>query len=317
MVRKALIFILALAVCDGTLYTLLSIAFRHIETGESGGIVNKARRVKAQVVVLGSSRAKHQYDTEVLGKTIKASVYNAGCNGQGIPYMRGVADLLLHDYVPRLLIINVDAVSLVFQQNIQDSVNVLAPFMDESAVIRRMIYNRSTFEPLKYISRSYRYNSKPLAILKNYFSKDTTIRGFEPLKRIFDAADSRPGSDALQTHGAVSADVNLVQMLRDLIHQAKSKGTRVVLANAPQWRIDGKVDQRHKPLLNFLQGLAREEDVLYLSVTQENTALFRDPSLFSDPDHLNGKGAQLFAEIVAPRIALLGYAEPVSEPAVR
>lgn len=303
---KLLLFIAVLIVCDRALFFLMDQSFRTIETGDLGGFVNKVRRVKAEVVILGSSRAKHQYDTEILKSTFKTSVYNAGCDGQRIPYVFGMVDLLLKDYTPKLLIIDVDPTSLCFAQDKYDSVAILAPFIDESEAIRRILYSRSPLEPIKYLSRSFRYNSKPLAILKNINAKDSSIFGYVPIRRIL-VPSSKTEIELTRPVNHWYADQGLVQLLHEIIQQATLKGVKIILSNSPRWRSDSKVDPMQIPLMNFLRGIALQEKIPYLSITQENSSAFHDASLFADPAHLNERGAKIFTNILAQWIICNNY----------
>ena len=245
---QLVIFILVVVLCDLLIHSMLSNAFRKTETGETGGFVNKIRKVKAEVVILGDSRGKYHYDPRIFKEVLKMSVYNAGGNGQGMPYIRGLTDLLLHDYTPILFIVNVDASTLVFFQEKYDSVTILAPFMDESEAIRRIIYNRSIFEPFKYLFKSFRYNSKPFAILKNYHVKDSTIDGFEITERRFNptqlAEEEKSNDQRVWT-----IDPYLEELLHETINQVKSAGALIVLVNSPRWR--SRLQNRPSPETHF------------------------------------------------------------------
>jgi hypothetical protein len=288
-------------------------SFRTIETGDLGGFVNKVRKVKAEIVILGSSRARHHYDPEILKSTFKTSVYNAGCDGQGIPYVRGMVDLLLKDYTPKLLIIDVDPTSLSFSQDKFDSVTILAPFIDESEEIRRILYSRGPFEPIKYLSRSFRYNSKPLAILKNINAQDSSISGFVPERRT-SVPLSQTAIELTRPVNNWYADQGLVQLLQEIIRQAKLKGVKIILSNSPRWRSDSKVDPMQIPLMSFLRGIALQQKTPYLSVTQENTPVFHDASLFADYAHLNERGATIFTNILSQWIVHNNYYKIPSAP---
>jgi len=63
------------------------------------------------------------------------------------------------------------------------------------------------------------------------------------------------------------------------------------------------------PLFNFLRGIALQEKIPYLSVTQENTPVFHvhDASLFADSAHLNKRGAKIFTTILAQWIIHNNY----------
>lgn len=318
-VLRLLIFSLVLIALDRTIHMLLLAAMRQTEVGkESGGMVNKVRSTRAEVVVLGSSRANRHYDPEVLGKTLHATVYNAGCDGQGLPYMRGLADLVMKTYTPSLLLLNVDPSSVATGQVFFDRMVTLAPFMDESPVIRELIYSRGFFEPVKYLSRSFRFNGKVLPIIRNQGSKET-MNGYRPLYETLkptehDTAAPPEGSTRSQM---LAANPRMVELLLQIIRSAEKAGTRVALATSPRWRADGKVDPAECNLLAFLNDLCLSEGVPYIVVTQENTPAFRSPILFADRDHLNAKGAKLFSQELADQLVRKGFAPDKTPKAVQ
>ena len=301
---RLMIFLVLLLAGDRALYALLSNAFHKTETGETGGFINKIRSIKAEALIVGDSRAMHHYDPVILQDTLKMRVYNAGVNGQGMPYIRGITDLILRDYKPGLLIFNVDARTLVASKDKRDRITILAPFMDESEVIRELIYNRSFFEPCKYLFHLFRFNSRPFAILRNLHAQDKTISGFEPLRRVLNPA-LIISEDNLEA--GEHADAYLVGLLRATLHQAKSAGVPAVIVNSPRWRSVGRIDPGQKPLFKILEALADEEGVPYLSINQENTARFQDAALYTDPAHLNEQGAQIFTRMVAQWLQQKGY----------
>jgi hypothetical protein len=90
-----------------------------------------------------------------------------------------------------------------------------------------------------------------------------------------------------------------VQLLQEIIQQVTLKGVKIVLTNSPRWRSDSKVDPQQMPLMDYLKGVAHQGNTPYLSVTQENTPVFRDASLFADHAHLNERGAKTFTSILA------------------
>jgi hypothetical protein len=298
---KLIVFILILFCLDRFFYFIASAGFQRTTTGETGGKVNGIRRAKSEVVILGSSRALCHYDPLVFKKELHKTVFNGGINGQDIPYIRGVVDLILRDYKPRLFIINIDATSISVNRQDFDRVTILAPFIGESNAIRTMIYHRGIFEPVKYLSLSYRYNGKPLSILKNIFSHEISGDGFEPLTGQLRSLNQPQATDT------IDFDPYKLELLREAINISKKAGVRVVMANSPRWNQNYKIASNQRPLFPVLDTIAAEESIPYLSITIENTPVFHDTALFKDVAHLNKQGAEIFSSIVAAWIAKNGY----------
>jgi len=80
---KPLFLTLVVLLCDWSAYYCLSRMFLTLESGsKTGGMINSVRKSEADVVILGSSRAKHHYDPDILQDVLGTSVVNAGCDGQ-------------------------------------------------------------------------------------------------------------------------------------------------------------------------------------------------------------------------------------------
>lgn len=295
-------FLILVVTVDRMLAALLDAGFRRIEIGQTGGMVNRALRSEADVIVLGSSRAWRHYDTTVLGDALGRSVYNAGCDGQGIPYMRGLVDLVLKRHTPELFIINIDANMLAERDRHLGRIPVLAPFMDESEVVREMIYRRAPFERLKYLSRSYRYNGKVAAILANHGRRDPSVNGYLPIEGCMDPTAPVDNEPASELAALPEADPYFVELLRAMIRQAHDAGARVVLVTGPRWFGDGRIDPGRRHLISVVDAIASEEGVPYFKLTIEQEPVFQDPALYVNTSHLNRQGAALFSEMLGARL---------------
>ncbi len=302
---KVFIFIALLLFIDTSCYYLLNLGFFRTETGLSGGKVNGIRNAKAEVLILGSSRAHYNYNSEVIRDILGCTVYNGGWDGMGLQFMRGLEDLIYLTYTPNIVVLNIDLDEIQFAKEPVGKISVLGPFIDESEIVREMIYQRGRFEWIKYLSCSYRFNGKPFAILKNLFLPDKSIMGYDPLNGIL---NPNRFSDNVCNLEEYEIKPEQAYLINELIIQAQTSGSKVVLTNSPRWRVDSKIDPRERKVLDFLDDIAREFNVGNISITVENETIFRNPSLFNDPSHLNESGSKLFSFILAKKMVELGYA---------
>jgi hypothetical protein len=226
------------------------------------------------------------------------SAYNAGCNGQGLYYYKGLVDLILNKQAPAIVILNIDAGVVQDSARYLNRATTLAPFMGESKIIQSMIFSKGPLERLKYMSLSYRFNGKPLAIVKNLFVEDRSIAGYEPKN-----ARLQPEQAIERELTSNTPDKKMLDVLREIILQLKNAGVHVILVNSPRWLKEGTIAPYRRPILEEIRNLAQSEQVSFLAVTQENTPLFQDSSYFFDTSHLNEDGAGVFSEILAEKIA--------------
>ncbi|MEI6128144.1 MAG: hypothetical protein WCQ99_16465 [Pseudomonadota bacterium] len=307
---KIAIFFVGFFILDWIFSLFLSWAFNHTERGETtGGNINKVINARPQVVVIGNSRAQRNFNPLMIQKVLSKTVYVVGASGQGIPYIRGAVDILLHQYKPDLFIINIDPafIDVVNHKKQLDRVAVLSSFFDSSQVIREIIYNRGMLERIKYVSRTFRYNGKILAILSNLFKKDESNSGYVPLQGTLGVEDIYKKKDA-DTKLSGVADAYIVCLLTETIRQVAAHGSRIVFITSPTWGLDATNDSEYKKLLNNTKSISQEYQIPYLYIDASNTPAFRDPSLFRDADHLNISGAEIFSALVADWLAKNGYA---------
>jgi len=304
LVIHAATFLLLVFVVDRVFASILAAGFARTRTGEMGGLVNAALSAQAEVVAVGSSRAWRHYDTAVLSAALGLSSYNAGCDGQGTPYVRGLVDLLVRTHVPRLLIIDAEPTLLTDEQRFLDRATVLAPFLERSEVVRDILYARGFFEPLKYLSHSFRYNGKPLAILKNLYTAQDSHQGFNPLDRELDTTAlpvPEPLIDAIR-----APNPDLLRMLEETIAEARQAGSRIVLVTGPRWSQEGQDDAAYAEVRAAITSIAARQGVPYIRITLETDPVFRDSRLFADRAHLNRVGARLFTKRLVERLSPQG-----------
>ena len=288
--------------------------------GSSGdGTAYASLAQRADVVVLGHSRARHDYDTGVLRDRLGATVFNAGKNGQGLWYSRGMVDLLTRAYHPRAFVVDIDPQSIVYQPRDHAAIAFLAPQMDQSPVVRELVLGQSTLEPVKYLSRSFRFNSRLVLMMDTAFVPDTSDAGFSPLTR---RLDPDRDVDASESWGSKPwlPDAGLEAMLAAMLREARAEGVGVYLVTSPTWRREGGLDPRQPPLIERIAAIAAAEGVPWLRVSAEEYPEFGGPELFADGTHLNEIGAARFTEIVSEWLIAQGvgvsreHAQPARRP---
>jgi len=291
-------FVALLFFADRGLHLFFSRSFARLETVGLGEMMQS----DADIVILGSSRACHHYDSEVMEESTGESVFNAGRDGLGIPYMRGVCDILLNKCSPRLIIIEVGPSSILAKQCSQQLKRAayLAPYIDDSEVIKEMIYQQGYQQKIKYMSKAYRYNGQPMYLLYDLVKRDRFVKGFEPLDKFY-TPEVRGDSDSSGSadEPVVEFDERCVSWLRDMVRAAKDKGVRVLLVTSPRWGGIAGYDLEAQETFSFIKGLAGEEAVPYVVVNEDDYPVFGDSSLFADAGHLNREGARVFSEIFA------------------
>lgn len=313
---KAIAFVVLVVVLDLALGAALRATQRRTLLGEAGpGIVNLALRTDADVLVLGSSRAKHHVDTEVLGRELSTSVFNVGANGHDFLFAYLVLDLWTRRHAPpRAIVLHVDTGSFARSEPELQRLSVLAPYLDESERVREILRLRGPFERLKQLSSAYRYNGKLLAIVRHLFTTPPPgFAGFEPL------AGALPPSSAEGEHrprGVLHPVWDVKRdCLRDLLRYCERNHVRLLLVNSPYYGRDPDV---HEAWRAQVRGLLRESpgaELVEINEITHSAQFERHPELFRDGAHLNAEGARVFSRLLASslrdRLAAAGPARDV------
>lgn len=265
------------------------------------------KRMDADVVVLGNSRAACSYHPQVLDSVLHVNSRNLGVSGQpfGVSWLRWKL-YQRNNHQPRLLIVNIDYCELDIVTNgfekeqyypyITDT--LVRPFLD--------LYGFSWME--KHIPMyRYRGNYKLISIGLmellgiRHDTKGGYIKGYSN-------SNEKWNGDKLERvlqQGIVKGkcESKAVMLLENVLEQAKEKGLQVVFVYAPVYRRLKQHLDEEEPLRVYRE-LSNRFDVPILDYSQ--MVIYSDTSFFKDANHLNSRGAELFSMSLAHSIDSLG-----------
>ncbi len=89
-----LIFFTIVAVIDISVGLAGDYLVSHVKSGDAKRTNDLAMVDKHDVLILGSSRARHHYDTPFLSDTLGLDVYNAGYDGNGVVLAYGLLEMI-------------------------------------------------------------------------------------------------------------------------------------------------------------------------------------------------------------------------------
>lgn len=297
-------FLLGALLIDVALGGLLQSASMRFGNGEALEHVNFAATYRGGgIVVFGNSRAKFHVDPQVLSDRTGLSVYNAGADGQGIYFHRAVQELLLQQPAQaKLFVLQVDATDISAPLSVARSL-VLAPFMERSAEVRNIVLRCDVRAWIKQFSMTWRFNS-----LIHQFSlvkRSESVRGnsFRPLdgtmdQRLIDAETQRMCKNKCQGVSPDEAGATL-QMYRDFIRRTHDNNIEIVLFMGP--RLLRQSDLEVDALASLMQ-LAADNNIPLLRFEEGNCPALRDPTVYCDINHLNGRGAALLTGLLSDYI---------------
>lgn len=303
--KKFLLFAILVIGLDQTIGCLLNRLYLRTNSGEEGGLINWALRQDPDVLVLGSSRAKHHVSPAILKERLSASAFNAGINGQDFLYASMLLDLWTRSHrPPKLILLHVDPKSFARSEAELQRTSVFSAYFGKSQRVRDILLMRGKFERVKYLSFSYRFNGKVLAILKNLIRRfDEKFDGYVGLKGSLDSRSMQipAAGDVPELESAPAWDLKL-GYLDEIARYCKANGVRLLLFHSPRFDEDPAALAAWSTRLAIL--VASREGVEFLDLAGGSQKLFEGrPDLFKDHAHLNSTGAEMFSALLADEVA--------------
>jgi hypothetical protein len=307
LLRRALILLAILAAADRLIGAGLERMFYRQRHGDDVVTRYTIDSTKEDLLVFGSSRASHHYDTRLLEQELGMSVFNCGRDEMLITYTAAVLPLIYKRYTPSYVIIEVLPTELApWEKAISDQriATVLLPFANRHPDLWQTVAYAGQDEVYKSaVSKIYPYNSLIGAFIQNTYTHfgHSTDRGYEPLYKTIDSATyTKPLWKSF--NNAVGLDAALAERFASLLDTAASHGTRVFVIVSPFY---------------FSQDISKNESFLALqSLCVEHGATFMDwsfdprfvrhPKLFNDDVHLNDSGARVYTRIIADTLKKCG-----------
>ncbi len=245
-------------------------------------------KTKAEVLILGSSRANHHYYPNLFREQLGKTAYNAGRDASSIFYDYAIFKSATKRYHPEMVILDFQKEEFINLDASYDRLSFLLPYYNSHPEIRPIVDLKGPYERLKLLSKIYPYNSALLAIAigNTKFNKTTgdNIDGYVPLYRNWPESlkDHIPEkNDAL--------DSNKINTFIAMIEQCKKDDIKIVVVCSPYyWRF-----KKEDPSLEKGKQIARSMGIKFYDFSQSSFFL-KSPDLFDDPDHLNNEGAKIF-----------------------
>lgn len=239
------------------------------------------------VVILGSSRAHHHYDTPFLSDTLGLDVYNAGYDGNGVVLAYGLLSMILERYSPRLVIFDVEP---AFDINVYENDNghkrylkYLKPYYRNEKV-GDIFRDVSEEEWYKVHSGLIRYNSSLVSMLYDCMrANDSDImKGYDALEGVY---TNEPDKKETQ---AVEIDSFKLEYVEKLIQATQLKNVPLVFVASPKYGASSSV------AITPVKDICALYHVPFLDYYCDNTFM-QHKEWFKEPMHLNREGAKMFS----------------------
>jgi len=290
---KIALFFIAVAIIDFIFGKCCDYMYEHSQSGDTRKINYAVQECTADVLVMGSSRANHHYNPQILSDSLGLSVYNLGIDGSGVILMDGFYQLISQRYVPKLIIYELTP-SFDFEKNVADANNSrylsqLKPYYRNDC-LKQLFDDVDSRERIKLYSGFYRYNTSFLNLVRFYFSgSEVTGDGYSPLDGVMTNWSSFKVPQQFQI------DSLKILYLHKFIQDCKNNGTKLVFAVSPRYGATSSVE--YQPGFKVCE----EEGCLVLDFFCD-TSFVSTVEYYKDSYHLNSQGADAYTKVLTNKL---------------
>lgn len=306
LIRNLAIFIILLFICDRIIGYVLQKSYFSLKVGQFAQTTYTLDKASPEILVFGSSRALHHYSSEILSNRLHKTIYNAGSDGQFLPYYCAAQEVILQRKIPKIIILDVNIWELGPNESKYIKLASLLPYVSEHPILKKYTSEISDFENLKFISKTYPYNSTLLiSTYDHIFSNKIPVddRGYFPLVRTMPKHQFEGYKEQQRIYNDKRAKQNIKidKKAMDYYHQflqrCKDLNIKTYVIISPTILKEPK--SKEKILLEII---AKEySNVTFLDYSHD--ANYNNHyQLFADEFHLNNIGAEKFSKELAERI---------------
>lgn len=245
---------------------------------------------KADVLILGSSRANHSFDCNIVEKELGMTCYNAGRDGMNIMYDGMVFFSFLQRHTPKLVVL--DVADSMLDATWNDSWRDMVCFYGMTGALDEIIDSLSSpIEKIQLMSNIYRYNKTWEWLLNAQISAEQShLSGYRPMPV---QADHPQSSQIVRR--SFTADSGNVEMLNRIVKACQMNHIVLLLTYTPSLNIDnGNFHQ-------FLKEYGKKNHLMVLDWNGDTTYT-KHPEWFYDMTHLNKDGATVLTKDFTSRL---------------
>ena len=306
--KIAAILLVVIAALDFAIGKLLHHYYFTEKYGKDAEMTYVFTKVNSDVIITGSSRARRNYNPNIIGDSLNMSCYNAGHDGQSLFYDLALLKVLNQRYHPKLVVVDLLPEEIYYNPIHYDRLSVLLPYYHDFFEIRNTVNLRGldkidtsatwykvlplNKEKVKLLSSIYPYNSTLYDIIMGHYKKEKyALSGFYPLQETLtpDKAKDilRQYKELYSKPSAKLIDPNKVNYLKALIEMCQRNNIKVVIALSPAIEY---IDREEA--YETIGTIAAEHNIPFMDYTLHKELL--NLNYFAD-NHMNFNGANQFS----------------------
>jgi hypothetical protein len=271
------------------------------------GTVNRVLKggIDADILISGSSRAVYHYDPRIIESRTGKTAFNIGRDGtKPDEQLALLSSYLRHNRKPQYLIQSLDVMNLEANGGVNDPKQLLA-WLHEDDLYRNALSHRRYFMiyrhlPMVGFLRTGAMKSAVEGLLGCSNPVSSRLSGYYPQDKCWNddfEAFQRQHPDGV-TWGIEPAGRGALEGILEL---CRKEGISVILVYSPEYVEAQKITVNRPEIFSVFRDISARYRLPFWDYSQDPISSDRD--CFYNSSHLNRKGATLFSQHVAARIA--------------
>lgn len=300
-IRKVLLFFILFSLVDFLSKPLFMSLLANAKPSAMKNMYDISVNCNKDIIVLGSSRAMHHYDSRIIEDSLHMSCLNCGAMSNGIVLMYGRYKLLTRHHNPKIIIYDVHP---PFDLTVGDNskyIPTLRPFADDEN-IKNLFDKIDKKENWKVHSNLYRFNSLlPELLAVNVRGDNCLFNGYAPLFNTKEFAPPvRQKSFKSGEQKRIVYDSLKISLFRDIIMDCKKRNIKLIFAISPSYKL--YLSRQAIPLFR----LCKDNNIPVFCYEEKDFPV-NEKKYYYDSYHLNDVGAQLFTKKFVSDLKKLQY----------
>ncbi len=234
---------------------------------------------KADVLILGSSRARHTYIPSLITDSTGLTAYNAGYDGHGMNYALIVLQSFLERCKPQVVVLDACA-AMVTDEWLNNSIDDVKHFYGLNKPLTNYVKEYGTWQlQAKLHSNLYRLNSTPTWMVKARTLPSRDCDGYEP--QYGNLADT-----AIINFNDFKTNEIQVKCFEEIIETCNKNNIKLLVYIAPSLEVTAKFQE-------WMKEFCHEKDVFLKDYGCDKFFFSNRHQYFNDSDHLNDLGARI------------------------
>ena len=286
-------FIVAVIAVDLVYGKATDYMITHAKGGSIKKLVDLCKNDKYDILIMGSSKAHHNYIPKIFKDSLNMTCYNAGYDGNGIILAYGILSMIDDSRLPKLIVYDVKQQFDIYQY--QGDGDYTRYYKDlkkffGNPVVDEIIKSISHEDLIKMHSGLYRTNGDLVYMVSGIFHASNTDQNFGYKPAVGMLSD---GSEQNKDYKD-EIDSLKIEYFKKFVELTKRKRIELVVVFSPEFNTPFERD--------FLpiRHICAEKGVTILDYFEDPS--FQKMKFFKDHCHLNEDGAIVFSNMIIPEI---------------